>query len=498
MSVVTGSITPQQPKTRPASQQAKSQKPQKNEPTKEVRLTDLWKRAFVFASPQAAARKQAELERGVVAGVVQDIMIREVGDSWVSLQWKRPEVTRGSPVLTYKVEAWLCGEGAFWVELGRAPIPQFDAFNLKPNKCYHFRVTARNKRGWGDAIMTTNKVDLSRPTVMPSITSDLEPVVKALASTPLRLAVQVAGEPRPHVTWQRDGQDVGALEGVGVYCDSGESVLEISSVTSASVGKYTVTASNLAGRTSKAVLVQAVQDVQVFEAYSQFRKWQGLVKTPMAPYMVNGPRDRRVQAGQPITLTCRGVSNPWSQVRWFREEEQITPDEYTNLYSEGDFQHLQIDDVTLEHGGRYSVEAFNELGSVRSHFTVIVDNGLERYMPPFFTKELQNCSVAQGSNLLLHCRVESFPYIGVTWHQAGAKVRQCDTVHKQVDEDGNVVLVVADLEHGSSYNCSIINEIAENSTSCQVWSHSLWYFIPNQFAKLQLFCIICNFPGGHH
>jgi hypothetical protein len=30
---------------------------------------------------------------------------------------------------------------------------------------------------------------------------------------------------------------------------------------------------------------------------------------------------------------------------------------------------------------------------VRSHFTVIVDNGLERYMPPFFTKELADISI---------------------------------------------------------------------------------------------------------
>ena len=118
-------------------------------------------------------------------------MIKEVGSSWVSLCWKKPSVSRGSPVITYKVETWLCGEGAFWVELGRTPIPQFDAFNLKPNKCYHFRVTARNKRGWGDAIMTTHMVDLSKPTQMPVITSDMDPIIKALKASSLRLSIQV-------------------------------------------------------------------------------------------------------------------------------------------------------------------------------------------------------------------------------------------------------------------------------------------------------------------
>ena len=177
MSVVTGSLIQkqEQPKTRPVSAASKQ----------------TVKKGSSEQSKEAARRKKLELEKNGVAGAVTDIMIKEVGSSWVSLCWKKPPVSRGSPVITYKVETWLCGEGAFWVELGRTPIPQFDAFNLKPNKCYHFRVTARNKRGWGDAIMTTHKVDLSRPTQMPVITSEMYPIMKALKDSPLKLSIQV-------------------------------------------------------------------------------------------------------------------------------------------------------------------------------------------------------------------------------------------------------------------------------------------------------------------
>ena len=67
-------------------------------------------------------------------------MVKEVGADWVSLCWKRPDVKRTTaPFLMYKVEAWLCGEGAYWVEVGRSPIPQFDIFNLKPKREYYFR-----------------------------------------------------------------------------------------------------------------------------------------------------------------------------------------------------------------------------------------------------------------------------------------------------------------------------------------------------------------------
>ena len=145
---------------------------------------------------QPTAEQMArELEnQKATPSAVSDIMIKEVGCNWVSLCWKKPTVTRGSPIHTYKVEAWLCGEGAFWVEIGRTPIPQYDVFNLKPNKCYHFRVTARNKRGWGDSIMTTHKVDLSKPTQMPVINTDMDSVIKSLAGSTVKLNVRISGK----------------------------------------------------------------------------------------------------------------------------------------------------------------------------------------------------------------------------------------------------------------------------------------------------------------
>merc|ERR1719219_1647944 len=386
-------------------------------------------------SKEAAQRKQAELDKSSVAGAVVDIMIKEVGSSWASLCWKKPEVTRGSPVITYKVESWLCGEGAFWVELGRTPIPQYDAFNLKADKCYHFRVTARNKSGWGESIMTTHKVDLSRPTQMPVITSVMDPVIKALKSSSIRLSVQVSGEPKPKVSWQKDCCDVSSAEGVTALDDEMGHHLDILDVNEESEGKYTVTAANTAGRTTKSVQVQMIDNLEVFEAYKSFSKWQGLLQSSMAPYLVIGPRDRRVEEGTNIQLTCRAVSNPWPIVKWFRNSEPVVQDEYTNIYNEADFQHVQMDDISIDQSGQYSVEAFNEFGSVRSHFTVIVDKGLDRYMPPFFTKELRDVVINAGSNLLLHCRVESYPYIGVSWHRSGAKIRLTEKDFKMIDED---------------------------------------------------------------
>merc|ERR1712013_52308 len=146
--------------------------------------------------------------------------------------------------------------------------------------------------------------------------------MKALKDSPLKLSIQVAGEPAPKVTWQKDSVDATLIPRVTVVEDDMGSHVEINTVNTETVGKYTVTAANLAGRTTKSVLVQSVDNLAVYDAYKKFKKWQGLVQSPLAPYMVNGPRDRRIQVGQSIQLTCRVVSNPWPVVKWFKEEEQ--------------------------------------------------------------------------------------------------------------------------------------------------------------------------------
>ena len=254
MSMVTGSLVPRSPDSQRA-------KPSANKDTK----------SKITAEQKKAQMRQLENQKAT-PGAVTDIMIKEVGCNWVSLCWKKPCITKGSPIHSYKVEAWLCGEGAFWVELGRTPIPQYDVFNLKPDKSYHFRVTARNKRGWGDSIMTTHKVDLSKPTQMPTITSDIDNVLKTLSGSLVKLNVRIAGEPKPAVKWMRDSVDVESLEGINVYHSEAGSCVEIPTVDKGCVGKYTVTAANTAGKVAKSITLEVLDDPDIHATYLRFKR----------------------------------------------------------------------------------------------------------------------------------------------------------------------------------------------------------------------------------
>ena len=84
--------------------------------------------------------------------------------------------------------------------------------------------------------------------------------------------VQITGEPSPSVLWLRGNEDVNNLPGVRSYQDNSGCHLEIDKVGNNNVGKYSVVAANLAGKTTKSVTIQSVHSQQVFNAYQGFKR----------------------------------------------------------------------------------------------------------------------------------------------------------------------------------------------------------------------------------
>ena len=74
------------------------------------------------------------------------------------------------------------------------------------------------------------------------------------------------------MSWQKDCCDVYSTEGVTALDDEMGHHLDILDVNEESEGKYTVTAANTAGRTTKSVQVQMIDNLEVFEAYKSFSK----------------------------------------------------------------------------------------------------------------------------------------------------------------------------------------------------------------------------------
>lgn len=60
------------------------------------------------------------------------------------------------------------------------PTNSIDVYNLKPGYRYKFRVTARNRFGWGQSVDTTDYVDILEPKNLPEFYQPLPGETKVL------------------------------------------------------------------------------------------------------------------------------------------------------------------------------------------------------------------------------------------------------------------------------------------------------------------------------
>lgn len=82
------------------------------------------------------------------------------------------------------------------LQLGVTPINSFDAFFLKPGAEYKFRITARNRYGWGESVTTAETITIgSASDFPPDILKDLPGPVKALQGDSITLECEVSNKP---------------------------------------------------------------------------------------------------------------------------------------------------------------------------------------------------------------------------------------------------------------------------------------------------------------
>ena len=93
-----------------------------------------------------------------------------------------------------KYQAW-CSVNVnhffFFSKVAITPITSLDVYNLKPEREYLFRVTPRNKYGWGESVVSTHSILTSQRTGLPQFTVSLYPQIKALLHSDVVLSCEV-------------------------------------------------------------------------------------------------------------------------------------------------------------------------------------------------------------------------------------------------------------------------------------------------------------------
>ncbi|XP_033155962.1 muscle M-line assembly protein unc-89-like isoform X2 [Drosophila mauritiana] len=405
-------------------------------------------------------------------------LVVDSGPTHISLSWGKPVSANSAPVMAYKVEAWVVGHegGAYWRELGLTPINSFDAFNLKPNVEYHFRVTPKNRYGWGPTVQTSSPLQVGGVECLPEFVKILPGQAKALLGSSFTLQCNMRGAPRPQVTWFKDGiQLSSSSERVKIRQIGSTCALTIATVSELDSGRYTCEATNSKGRVSTFARLQVVSDSRIYEADSRLKEIaHGRNEADVGdslPIFTMRLRDRRVQVTYPVRLTCQIVGYPVPEILWYKDDELIHTDRKHLISAEGQFFTLEIAATTLDDSGTYTCLARNELGSVSCHCTLVVDKGIRAYISPDFYVPLDPFYIfREGSEIRLSTKVEAYPSVGVTWHRNGMRLRPSRRLTATLDSNGYVELIIAEatVRDAGIYVCVASNVVGKVETICRV------------------------------
>ncbi|XP_047115600.1 myosin light chain kinase, smooth muscle-like [Schistocerca piceifrons] len=421
--------------------------------------------------------EERERRKDVPVAISAEPVVSDQGRNWLTLTWPKCEARGGVPVLAYRVEAWqLGGDAAGWTELGVSPINSYDAFNLKPGAEYRFRVTPRNRYGWGESVATSAPITVGRPRELPEFVAILPGQLKALAGSDITLECQVRGEPAPEVRWYRDG---GELEEdpprLTLQQEGGRCRLVLRAAAEADAGRYMCDAANSVGRVSTFARLQVVHDPSLLEADSKLKREAAEAGEGVeaAPQFTMRLRDRRVQVTYPVRMTCQVAGWPAPTVTWTKDGADVTPDDRRSMTSdEASFHTLELSHAALEDSGEYCATARNAHGAVSCRATLVVDKGIRAYVAPDFVFELEPAAAAvpEGGELRLRAQVEAYPAVGVMWHRDGVRLRPSRRAVMTLDHDGAVQLSLGGVTRRDAgvYTCTATNAVGRAETSATV------------------------------
>ncbi|GBP03011.1 Muscle M-line assembly protein unc-89, partial [Eumeta japonica] len=326
--------------------------------------------------------------KSVPGRIPGELNVADGGNNWISLSWSKPEPLNSAPVVAYKVESWQLGKegGARWTELGITPLNSFDVFNLKQGEEYHFRVTPRNRYGWGESLKTNNPVGTGLAGNRPDFVSILPGQLKVLVGETANLNCCVKGKPIPEVIWMKNGHELeDDSDHISMKFDGYNSNLTIKNVSIEDEARYSCEASNAHGRASTYARIAVVTDRLIWEADARLKRERSAdVDSEHPPQFTMRLRDRRVQTTYPVRLTCQVIGKPAPSITWFKNGEELKSDERHSMSRDEHFHTLEIAPTILEDGGTYEVMARNSHGAVSCRCSLVVDKGIRAYVAPEF------------------------------------------------------------------------------------------------------------------
>uniref|UniRef100_A0A8C4S5P7 Ig-like domain-containing protein n=1 Tax=Erpetoichthys calabaricus TaxID=27687 RepID=A0A8C4S5P7_ERPCA len=269
------------------------------------------------------------------------------------------------------------------------------------------------------------------------------------------------GTPPMSIKWFKEDNEVITGGACFIRKESLSSFLELHSVKPLDSGKYTCQVSNDAGKVSCTAVL--------------------FVKEPPT-FTKKLDASKLLMTGSSVHLECKVTGTPEIQIKWLKNESEISAgDTYQMSFTE-DVASLHIFNASVEESGDYICEASwlllkvpvschvsgegkvgqtSDILKKKSPFFVLE--------PPSFHKVLESMDVVKGTDVILQGEVIGTAPFDALWYRDSKPVRSSKK-YKIMSQNGTVSLHIlkCDAADIGKYQCTVSNDVGTASCDCDV------------------------------
>lgn len=274
--------------------------------------------------------------------------VNEIGNNFVTLTWTRPASDGGGMIRGYWVEKKE-KDSDRWIKVNLQPIQccQCNVPNLIESKEYEFRVFAENDAGLSEPSTASKSVKVKDPHVatIPEFTLKLEDQ-EVNENKTAYFECSINAQPAPIIRFYKGSKELFDSSKYKITNEGDKFVLAIYACNLDDVDEYSVKAVNKGGsRMSRANLnVRAAPKIKLPERY----------KTTVM-----------FEKDEEITIKLPYTANPTPTAKWFKNNEEIKPNESSPYKVEISNYNvtLKIKKASNSLSGTYQLTLSNPLGS---------------------------------------------------------------------------------------------------------------------------------------
>ncbi|CAI5451947.1 unnamed protein product [Caenorhabditis angaria] len=265
------------------------------------------------------------------------------------------------------------------------------------------------------------------------------------------LVAKAVGEPKPNVTWLKDGREI--LRTNRIYkhfvTGDGESHLTAECVVSKTSGIFSCRAVNINGE-------EVVAETQVIVQ----RKKSTHESSNVAPKFTQTLIDMGIVNGHPVTLSCNVTGNPEPKLEWIYTDDTGNK---TNLTSGrtswiecrfGQVAELKSERVLRDQRGTYQCIATNSSGQASTQCYLLVGELSDQPAgPPRFVKCLQDIWTPLTEKIEFSVELAGYPTPDLVWYHNDQKVVEGRDVHIEfpTDTTSKLTITSVSLKHLGMY-----------------------------------------------